>query len=106
MSATLPDGARDRSAAPCGDFRNQFRGSEKRSESLSPICPQERWTTLEQAGTIVDVTLALAVLAGAATLTAAAPLDPQHLPPLPARGFARETKAGVELQTMRGRSLG
>jgi hypothetical protein len=33
-------------------------------------------------------------------------LDPNHLPQLPGRGLARETAAGVELQTMRGRSLG
>ena len=33
-------------------------------------------------------------------------LDPQHLPPLPTRGLARDTKAGVELETMRGRPLG
>jgi hypothetical protein len=54
----------------------------------------------------VDVTLVLAVLAGAAALTAPSPLDLQHLPRLPDRGLARETKTGVELQTMRGRTLG
>jgi len=46
-----------------------------------------------------------AVLASASAL-AAPPLDPQHLPSLAERGLVRETKAGVELQTMQGRSIG
>lgn len=48
----------------------------------------------------------LAVLATAAALSGPAALDPQHLPVLPARGLARQTTAGVELQTMRGRAIG
>jgi len=53
------------------------------------------------------MTAVLAVLAAAAALTAPPPtLDREHLAQLPARGLALETRAGVELQTMRGRPLG
>ena len=48
----------------------------------------------------------LGVFAAAAALAAAPQLDPAHLPKLPVRGLVRETPAGVELQTLRGRSLG
>ena len=64
-----------------------------------------RWTPLGTAGTIVEMLGVFAVLASAAAL-AAPPLDPQHLPSLPERGLVRETNAGVELQTMQGRSIG
>jgi hypothetical protein len=47
----------------------------------------------------------LGVLAAAAAL-AGPPLDPARLPSLPWRGLARETDAGVELQTLAGRPLG
>jgi hypothetical protein len=47
------------------------------------------------------------VLIAAAALSGPAPvLDPGHLPRLPVRGLVRETKAGVMLETMRGRPLG
>jgi hypothetical protein len=49
---------------------------------------------------------ALAVVAAASALTGPPTLDPQHLPPLPARGLVRETAPGLELQTMRGRPIG
>ncbi len=52
------------------------------------------------------MTAALGVLAAAAALAGPPTLDPQHLPQLRQRGLARETKAGVELETMRGRPLG
>jgi len=39
-------------------------------------------------------------------LAAAAHARREHLAQLPARGLALETRAGVELQTMRGRPLG
>ena len=49
----------------------------------------------------------LGLLAAVAALSGAPPtLNPQRLPPLPLRGFAQDTRAGVELQTMRGRPLG
>jgi hypothetical protein len=48
----------------------------------------------------------LGVFAAAAALAAPPPLDPAHLPNLPSRGLARETVAGVELQTLQGRPLG
>ena len=49
----------------------------------------------------------LGLLAAAAVLSVPPPtLNPQRLPQLPGRGFALETRAGVELQTMRGRPLG
>ena len=48
----------------------------------------------------------LGVFAAAAALAAPPQLDPAHLPRLPARGLVRETPAGVELDTLRGRSLG
>jgi hypothetical protein len=48
----------------------------------------------------------LGVFAAAAALAAPPQLNPAHLPRLPARGLVRETGAGVELQTLRGRSLG
>jgi hypothetical protein len=74
------------------------------------LCPHavhsKAWTPLEERGTIVDMTLALAVIVAATALTAPPPLNPQHLPQLPSRGLARETSPGVELQTMRGRPLG
>lgn len=46
------------------------------------------------------------MLAAVALIAVASALDPQALPQLPERGLARDTKAGVELQTMRGRPLG
>jgi hypothetical protein len=47
------------------------------------------------------------LLAAAVVLSAAPPtLNPQRLPPLPVRGFALDTPAGVELQTMQARPLG
>jgi hypothetical protein len=48
----------------------------------------------------------LGVFAAAAALAAPTPPEGQQLPPLPARGLALETVAGVELQTLRGRRLG
>ena len=48
----------------------------------------------------------LGVFAAAAALAAPPALDPAHLPRLPVRGLALETLVGVELQTMRGRTLG
>ena len=48
----------------------------------------------------------LAVLAVASTLAGAPTLDRDRLPVLPERGLVRQTRAGVELQTMRGRPLG
>jgi hypothetical protein len=46
------------------------------------------------------------VLAVAATISAPPTLNPQLLPPLPARGLVQDTHAGVELQTMQGRPIG
>lgn len=49
------------------------------------------------------------MFAFALALTLAVPgptLDPQHLPKLPAAGFARELANGVALETTRGRPLG
>jgi hypothetical protein len=48
----------------------------------------------------------LGVFAAAAALAAPPHLDPGHLPRLPARGLVRETTAGVELESMRGKPLG
>ncbi len=48
----------------------------------------------------------LAVLASVAALVGVPILDPHQLPQLPVRGLVRETPAGVELQTMRGRLFG
>jgi hypothetical protein len=65
------------------------------------------WTPLCQRITIVDTMGVLGLLAAVAALSGAPPtLNPQRLPPLPLRGFAQDTRAGVELQTMRGRPLG
>jgi hypothetical protein len=50
--------------------------------------------------------LGIVSVVAAASALAAPQLDPQRLPSLPERGLVRETKAGVELQTMRGRPLG
>jgi hypothetical protein len=52
------------------------------------------------------MTAVLGVLAAAAALAGPPALDPDQLPKLPQRGLARETVAGVELQTLRGRRLG
>jgi len=53
------------------------------------------------------MTAVLGVFAAAVALIAGPPtLDPQHLPPLPNRGLARELKGGLELETMQGRPLG
>jgi hypothetical protein len=54
----------------------------------------------------VDVSPVLGFLAAASALAGPPALDPAQLPRLPERGLARETRAGVELQTMRGRPLG
>jgi hypothetical protein len=48
----------------------------------------------------------LGVFAAVAAFAAPPSLDAEHLPRLPQRGLARETVAGVELQTLRGRPLG
>src|SRR5947209_6343735 len=67
--------------------------------------PQDTWTPLGERGTIVNM-LPLAVIAAASALAVPPELDPHHLPLLPERGFVRETKSGVELETMGGRPLG
>lgn len=54
-------------------------------------------TPLENRGNIVDMTAALVLLAASLSATA--------LPPLPERGLALETSAGVQLRTMRGRPI-
>jgi hypothetical protein len=50
--------------------------------------------------------LVLAPLLAAAALAGTPVLDPQHLPRLPARGFAESTPGGVVLETLRGRAIG
>jgi hypothetical protein len=52
------------------------------------------------------MTSVLGVLAAAAALAGPPALDREHLPRMPPRGLARETPAGVQLQTLRGRPLG
>jgi hypothetical protein len=64
------------------------------------------WTQLRKAKKIVDVGPVIALVAAATALAGPAALDPERLPVLPERGLARYTKAGVELQTMRGVPLG
>lgn len=51
---------------------------------------------------------AFSVLAAAAALASPSPtaLDPEALPQLPVRGFARDTQVGIQLETTRGRPLG
>ena len=48
----------------------------------------------------------LAPILAAAALAGTPVLNPQHLPRLPARGFAESTTNGVVLQTLRGRAIG
>src|SRR5881397_3587154 len=101
-----PDGAVDRTGARSGNFRNQFTARGKTCESFCTRCPQEGWTPLWNRGKIVDTMGVLGLLAAAAVLSVLPPtLNPRRLPRLPVRGFALETRAGVELQTMRGRAL-
>jgi hypothetical protein len=52
------------------------------------------------------MTLALGILAAAATLASPPVLDPQALPQLAARGFAQDMGAEIRLETMGGRPLG
>jgi hypothetical protein len=51
------------------------------------------------------MTAALAAVAAAAVLAAPPAVEQQRLPPLPARGLVRDTKAGIQLETLRGRPL-
>jgi len=46
------------------------------------------------------------ILAAAAALASPPALDPQALPELPVRGFAQDTRVGVQLETTSGRPLG
>jgi hypothetical protein len=52
------------------------------------------------------VGLVVPILAAAAGLAGGPTLDPEHLPALPPRGFARDLPVGVQLETMRGRPIG
>ena len=107
MFSGVSDGAVDRTVAPCGNFRRQFTARGKGVNPFAHAFHREGWTPLYQGITIVDMMGMFGVLATAAALSAAPPtLDRQRLPQLPARGFALDTRAGVQLQTMRGRPLG
>jgi hypothetical protein len=46
------------------------------------------------------------LIAGATLAVSLAPLDPQHLPALPAQGLALQLRGGVQLETMQGRPIG
>jgi len=46
------------------------------------------------------------ILAAAAALASPPALDPEALPELPVRGFAQDTRVGVQLETTSGRPLG
>jgi hypothetical protein len=64
------------------------------------------WTPLENGGKIVDMTGAIALLATAAALVSPSrAADSPQLPSLPVRGLARQLRAGVELEMMKGRRL-
>jgi hypothetical protein len=68
------------------------------------VVHRKGWTRLCQGITIVDMRLLLGVLAALAALAAPSP-DRQHLPSLPERGLALQTRTGVELESMQGRRL-
>jgi hypothetical protein len=106
MFADRPDGTVDRTTARCGNFRGHSTTSWKTCGSFSPRCPQDRLDAALAGGHDCGHGGVLGVFAAAAALAAPPTLDSQHLPPLPNRGLARDTKAGVELETMRGRPLG
>lgn len=72
------------------------------------VLHRNAWTPLHNRGKIVDMIASVGVLISAAALAApAAPtLDPQHLPVLPARGFAVSGAASVAFVDLQGRVLG
>ncbi len=69
MFADTPDGAVDRSGAPCGNFLEEFTGGGRRCESLSPRCPQISYTPPGGPGRIVDAAPMTASRAGTVLAT-------------------------------------
>jgi hypothetical protein len=98
MFADRPDGAVDRSVAPCGNFRNEFTGRGKRCESLSPASAQKGVDAACATGEDCGVSVALGVLAAASALAI-------PLPKLPAQGVAVADRGGVTFVDFAGRRL-
>src|SRR5256714_6237477 len=86
----------DGSPATSDNFLRNSQGGGKACASLSPGSAQKRVDAACAAGEDCGMTGVLALLSAAALGT---------LPALPARGLARETRAGVRLQTLAGRPL-
>jgi hypothetical protein len=91
-----------------GTFSASPQGVERPVNRCTQVVHRNAWTPLHNRGKIVDMIAPVGVLIAAATLAApAAPtLDPQHLPALPARGFAVSSGATSAFVDLQGHVLG
>jgi len=91
-----------------GTFSASPQGVESPVNRCTQAFHRKAWTPHHDRGKIVDMIASVGVLIAAAAVAAPATptLDPQHLPTLPARGFAVSSGASLAFVDLQGRVLG